>query len=525
MHNMNRFKKKFFAIITMFLLSQLYSVSLAYCKGAPVYKTAIVSDPISIDPKDIRNFSATLVGSQVLEGLVGLDESLNVVPAIAESWVISDDGRTTTFKIRRGVKFHDGSEVTSKDVAYSLSRIVKEEGDNLFFRTFDNIDGAKEYRSGKVGNVRGIVPLDDRTLEIKLIHPNPLLYKVLSTLNCAVIPNGFAESKNNNTKTKPVSVGPFKVVDWKKGNRIVLSRNDEYYGIQPNIEKLIFEIMPENKIIEAFDRGEIYDTFGLSVYKDVVVNNSDNIMVEEKLPILHFIALNQKIKPLDNIYLRKALHYGLDKKRLVLEVFGVEDISNSTIPYGIGGYSPALSAYEYSPNKARDMLKRSGLSKETLGKKMIIYGRDLIPNKDVFKKIIENNYSSIGLNVEVQFISTQEFLNRFYKKSLGIFYAFHNINMNDALFVLAWYESKTALNFTNMAVNKFDLLMDIAREEHDDYTRSRLYAKADEIIKDEAVQMNLFNKVFRGYINRRVRNFKIAKIGPVVEYKYVWLEQ
>ncbi|MFH1728170.1 MAG: ABC transporter substrate-binding protein [Pseudomonadota bacterium] len=514
-----------FRILEIIFCLNFILLSNIYSNNEKKYETAIISNPGSIDPKDIRNLYATLIGSQIFEGLVKVDENLNIVPAIAKSWEISGNGKVTTFVLRKGVRFHNGKEVTSDDFVYSLSRIIKKEEDNLYFKSFDNIVGAREYKLNKAKTVKGIFSKDRYTLEINLIKPNPSFYKILAAVNCGVIPFAFAEIKSNNIKYFPVSAGPFKVEKWELNKKILLTRHDQYYDTLPNINKLVFNITTEKQLLEDFNSGKIYDTFSLSLYKDINVKYLNSYLIEEKLPLLHFIAINNKIEPFNNIYYRRALHYGLDKKRLVSEVFGKENITNSSIPYGIGGYSSEMKTYEYSTIKAKKMLSKSSLSIDDLSKKIIIWGRNSLPNKDKFKDIIENNYRTIGLNPEVRFISTNLFLKKFYAGEMGMFYAMHNINMNDAGFILAWYESKNKLNFTGLNNKKFDLLMEMAREESDDYIKFRLYSKADYIINDEAVQINLFNKVFKMYVNNKVSNFKLFKIGPIVQYKLIYIEE
>lgn len=486
--------------------------------GGEVYETAMTAEPHSLDPKDVRNFFTAHVASQIFEGLVKLDEELNIVPGIAENWEILDSGKMVRFKLKRGVYFHDGQKVTAYDAASSLERLIRLQEENLFLYALENIVGAKEHRKALSPHVVGIVPINDRELTLRLIIPNPNFYKVLATINCAILPKKMLADPSAKIKMFPIGTGPFKIVSWEKGKKIVLGRHDLYHDGLPKIKTLVFHILPEEELIKAFEEGKIMDTFGLSIYLNINVHSDKHYKVHAKLPILYFLAMNARKYPFNKPSFRRAIVLGFNKQRVLEEVFGGELEASSNIPYGVGGYSlnrdPNL---EFNPEKAKELLKSVGIKPG----KIMIWGRTSMPNRNRFKSILEQVYKDIGLDVEVRFLSSEEFMRKFYKREMGMFYAGHNINMNDADFVFGWYESQTRLNFTAMANREFDLLMRIAREEPDDYVRYRLYARADRILSKEAVQIPLFNKVFRGYVSNKVKNFNIVGIGPTVKYKDV----
>lgn len=509
-----------YSLVLLFVFAVSF---LAYAESPTTYYSSVLYEPNSLDPIDVRNPYASLIASQIIEGLVSLDNNMNIVPGLAKKWTISKDGKKLAFYLRKGALFSNGKEVDSNDVYYSMKRLVKKEKKNLFFRSFNNIVGVKSYLEKETNEISGFSMPDKHTFEIYLTKPNPSFYKILAAVNCGIV---SANINNDIASAKyPVSIGPFYISKWVPGSKIILKPNKYYYGIKPKINELVFYILSEEETLSYFKSNKIYDTFSLSWYKDINLPSSKiHHKISTVLPMLFFISINSRKPPLDNIYFRKALITGLDKKTLLENVFSNEMETSSHIPYGIGGYSSSHQ-HNYSPKKALEYLQRSNLDNKLLERKMILWGRDTIPNKTKFKDIIESNYRNIGLNIEVKFISVTELLNRYYKENdFDMFYGAHNINLNDAMFVLAWYESTTNNSIGGLNNAKYDLIMDLAREEPDDFLKSKLYMKADSILHSENIQINLFNRIFNGYINNKVQNFKISKIGPSVRFNEVILK-
>ncbi|MFH1653963.1 MAG: ABC transporter substrate-binding protein [Pseudomonadota bacterium] len=509
----------------LFFLTVLFVAGTAHGDDTNVYYSALTAEPTSLDPKEIRNHPTGMIGNQIHEGLFSYDENMNIIPAVANTWKVSKDGKNINIQIRRGAKFHNGQEVNSFDVIYSISRLVKTEGLNHYlYKELMNIDGAKEYKKGNSKAIKGIVLIDNYSLQINLLKSHPYFYKILAAPNSAIIPANFVERYPREIDNKPVGVGPFKIQEWSKCDKIVLVRHDEYYRSKPNIDKLVFYFMKPDKLIQAFEDGKIYDTASLSLFEDFDVKLPEEQTYQIKLPLVYFLAFNSKIKPFNNKCLRKALYFSLNKKMLMEKVFLNQLPATSTIPYGIGGYELDNDDLKYSPTVAEEMLRCAKASGFNLKQKLILYGRETMPNKEMFKKVIEGDYRKVGLNVEVAFLSSDLFYKKFYNEELGFFYAGHNASVNDALFILGWYESDHPSNLTGMSNKQFDLLMEMARSEKDEYVRSKIYSNAAKIINDEYLQINLFNRVYKGYVNPKVKNFEISEIGPYVRYNKIILE-
>ncbi|MBU0504584.1 hypothetical protein KJ708_01220, partial [bacterium] len=154
--------------ILLFLLVFI-NTGLSYAETI-IYNTAITAKPSTIDPIKSRNTHSIHIGSQVHEGLLKLDDSYNVVPAVAESWKIIQTGKAIEFVIRDNARFHNGNKIEPEDVVYSLSRIIKNEEDFLFFRSFSNILGAIDYKLAKTNHVKGIYKSGSNKVTIELNH-------------------------------------------------------------------------------------------------------------------------------------------------------------------------------------------------------------------------------------------------------------------------------------------------------------------------------------------------------------------
>ena len=190
------------------------------------YSVALSSEPESLDPAFITGIYAVTVANNIYDGLVEFDKDLNIVPAIARMWKISRDHCTYSFDLRRGVKFHNGREVTADDFAYSIRRILDPETHSPVAWLFLNIRGAKSFHEGSAETVSGIEVLDRYKLKITLDQPFSPFLSILAMVNARVVPK---EAVGPEFSKYPVGTGPFQFDRWRAGQEIILTSYQHYY--------------------------------------------------------------------------------------------------------------------------------------------------------------------------------------------------------------------------------------------------------------------------------------------------------
>lgn len=261
------------------------------------------------------------IATKIFDGLLEYDMDLNPKPSLAESWEISEDGKTVTFKLRDGVKWHDGKPFTSSDVKFSLLEVVK-----------------KYHPRGKgnLGPVSSIETPDNLTVILKLDHPYVPLMKGLSSLEAPIVPQHIYEGtdfRNNPAVNAPVGTGPYRFVEWSKGSHIRLERNPDYWRDgRPYLDSLIFRFVADAATRAAgLESGEIdVATFGtINPVEMRRLEKLDNVSIAyggyEAIAPVMMLELNTNAAPFDKKEVRQAVAYAIDRKRII-----------DTVWYGFG---------------------------------------------------------------------------------------------------------------------------------------------------------------------------------------------
>jgi peptide/nickel transport system substrate-binding protein/oligopeptide transport system substrate-binding protein len=187
------------------------------------------TDPTTLDPALIVDVTGGYISAKIFNGLVKLDEQLNVVPDIAESWEISDDGITYIFHLKNNVRFSNNREVTSEDFKYSFKRILSPSERSPNTWVLEKISGARDFMQGRVADISGIEIPDRHTVKIKLEQPFSPFLHLLTMTAAYVLPKEEVERLGADFSSHPVGTGPFLLKEWRHNNEIILVRNNHYF--------------------------------------------------------------------------------------------------------------------------------------------------------------------------------------------------------------------------------------------------------------------------------------------------------
>ncbi|WP_274631045.1 ABC transporter substrate-binding protein [Arvimicrobium flavum] len=307
----------------------------------------------------------SFVGSKIYEGLINLAPDMKPLPGLAESWEISEDGLTYTFHLRQGVKWHDGEPFTSRDVVYSFSTFLPE----AFART-----------RSVMARTESITAPDDQTVVFKLKAPYAAFMMIFEVSGGTIVPAHIYEGTNireNPANEKPIGTGPFQFKEWAKGRYIQLVRNDDYWnkGL-PHLDEIYFHVIPDaNSRAIAFEQGQVDVLRGGDVENFEVRRLAEAPGVEvseagwEFFDPLAIININLKAPPLDNLKVRQAISYAIDRQFMIDAVFG---------GFGKPAYGPmtertpfydaaALTDYSFDMEKAKTLMAESGLKPDANG--------------------------------------------------------------------------------------------------------------------------------------------------------------
>ena len=335
-------------------------------KGGEI--TVVYKDDLAtLDPAIGYDWTNWPTIKMVFDGLLDYDSGTTIQPRIAAALPdVSADGLTYTFKIRPGVKFHNGREVTADDVVYTMTRVLDPATASPGAGFFVGIKGAQEFIDGAAASVEGIKALDAATIQFTLTSPDVTFLNKMALNFAFIVPKEEVEKSGENFGHAPVGTGPFKLKEWVTGQRLVFERNPDYFFEgRPFLDKVTIEVGVEPDVaLLRLEKGEIQLMGDPPPGADWARISSDpawkdRIEVEATVNTT-YIAINTTAPPFDNVKVRQALNHAIDKQRIVQLLNGRATVANQILPPLMPGYDGSYSGYEYSVDKAKQFLIEAG---------------------------------------------------------------------------------------------------------------------------------------------------------------------
>lgn len=314
-------------------------------------------DSVMLDLAQATDGESIKAGIQIFENLVKFgNDSMEVEPQLAESWDVSPDGLTWTFHLRKGVKFHDGTDFNAQAVYDSFARIIDKE--HPFYGY-----GKWKYLSLSLQYVTAIKIIDDYTVSLTTQMPYAPLINNLALWLCPILsPKAMAEYKDQ-IGMHPVGTGPFKFVKWVKDDHIILVRNAAYWAGAPKLEKIIIKSIPETSTrMMALQSGAIDIADDLDPDAITMVKKTPNLVVKENSSVnVGYIAMNTSKPYLADPRVRQAISHAVDKNILIQTLFqGLAIPAKNPFAPSIWSYNDEIVPYDYDPAKAKALLKEAG---------------------------------------------------------------------------------------------------------------------------------------------------------------------
>ncbi|MGO7633848.1 ABC transporter substrate-binding protein [Rhizobium leguminosarum] len=328
----------------------------------------------------------------------------NPVPSLAESFTVSPDGLTYTFKLHKGVKFSNGREVVASDVKYSIERAVdpKTQGPGAGF--FGAIKGFEDETGGKTTTLSGIETPDDSTVIFNLSRPDATFLHVLAINFASVVPKEAVEAAAGDFGKKPVGSGTFILKDWTIGQQLVFERNKDYFvkGV-PYIDSFKVEVGQEPLVaLLRLQKGEVdIAGDGIPPAKFLEIKNSADgaqMIVDGEQLHTGYITLNTKVKPFDNVKVRQALNMAINKDRITRILNGRATPANQPLPPLMPGYDKSFAGYAYDVAKAKALLAEAGYPD---GFETVLYSTNTDPQPRI-AQAIQQDLAAVGVKAEVR---------------------------------------------------------------------------------------------------------------------------
>ncbi|ETI67989.1 ABC transporter substrate-binding protein [Neobacillus vireti] len=447
-------------------------------------------DSTSLDPITTTEGEAFKVTQNIFETLLVYGEQDTTIhPGLAEEWNTSDDGLTYTFKLRQGVKFHDGTDFNADAVVFNFDRWMNGNEDKFPYYT---MFGGYKADEGHV--IKEVKAVDPNTVQFILKRPQAPFLK-----NIAMSPFGIAspaavEKWGDDFRSHPVGTGPFKFVEWKQKDRITIEKNPDYWqkGL-PKLNKIIFRVIPENTArLNALANGEIDVMDGLNNSDEATVLANDKLQIIERPSMnVGYIGLTTNRPPLDNKLVRQAINHAIDKKSIIDAFYGGKALAaKNPMPPSIEGYNDAIQEYPFDLEKAKALLKEAGFEK---GFEMDLWAmpvaRPYMPEAKKVAEVIQDSLGKIGIKAKIQSVDWPTYLEKARKGEFDAFmlgWTGDNGDPDNFIYTLLDKDSIGSNNYAYYSNEELHKILIEAQTETEQSKRNELYKKAQEIIHEDA---------------------------------------
>ncbi len=485
----------------------------------------------TLDPAFAKNQSIMWPVHQLYNTLVEIDSGLNIVPSVAKSWDISSDRLTYTFHLRTGIVFHDnevfphgkGRELTAKDVAYSLQRIIDKTTASSGAWIFNN----------RVDTSKGFKALDDSTFQLTLLRPFHPIMGILSMQYCSIVPKEVVEKYGKDFRRHPCGTGPFQLASWDEGEAMILHKNDHYWEKDssgkslPYLDAVKISFF-DNKATEflQFRQGELSFINDIDPsFKDEILTKKGElrsqwagkillkkhpylnteyfgILVDENNPLVKNTATGIKA-------VRQAMNYAINRQQLMMYMRNSIGIPAEAgfVPGGLPSRNTELvKGYHYDPAKAKQLLAQAGFPD----------GKGLPPIKlltiNIYADIASfaaRQLEEVGIPVKVEVIQKSLLLEQTAKSQALFFRGSWIADYPDAENYMAMFYSKNPAppNYTRYKNPAFDILYEKALLENNDSVRYQLYRDMDQIVINDAPVLPIWYDMAFHLVQPNIKGF------------------
>jgi oligopeptide transport system substrate-binding protein len=458
------------------------------------------ADPPTLDPHLTTDTTSSFVVVELFSGLVTLNTDLELVPDIAERWEISSDGLQYTFYLRSNAKFHDGKPVTAQDFKWSIERAAAPETASPVADTYLNdIVGALDYIKGDATEISGIRVVDDTTLSITVDQPKAYFLAKLTYPTAFVVDRATVEAGGRGWTDNPNGTGPFRLKEYKIGERIVLERNEHFYREPAKVDTILLNLAG-GQSMAMYENDEI-DITGVSLF-DLERVLDPNEPLNKELVVappdfsISYIGFNTSMAPFDDPKFRQALNHAIDKELIATEVLSDLVVpAFGILPPGFPGYNENLVGLRHDKELAQRLLNESNYADAESRPRIVItvpgtggtIGLDL-------EVVIEMWRQVLGVEVEIQQVEWATYLEDLndakFQAYAGLGWQADYPDPQDFLDIL--FHTDSALNHGAYSNPELDAILERARTQQDPQARISEYRRAEEIIVEDGAWVPLW---------------------------------
>jgi ABC-type transport system substrate-binding protein len=489
------------------------------------YLVIVEDNPDIVDPQCTTDYYT--VGMNIFDRLVEVqandDGTSEIVPSLAKSWTVSDDGLTYSFTLEEGVKYSNGADLTSSDVLYTIKRMLtypKAVNDDIY----DMIEGAEAVQNGETEELSGFEIVDDYNFNITLTEPYAAFLACLTTPGASIFDEETTEAAGDQFGIDPavtIGTGPFVFTSWDLNSQLVLTANPDCWSGAPACDGVVMKVVPDEATQRMmFENGEIdlLDLDYAATQMEYFLNNEDyqDQIVSGTRVGIYYICLNQDYEPLNNVLVRQALQRAVDRQAILDAVFaGQGTVENGIFPHGLIGYNADLPEIPYDVEAAKELLAEAGYAD---GFTMdICYSSDVSTTTKDITEIVAAEWGEIGVQVNIVEVDEGSYLDKRAAGEIESYVANWSADFNDPdNFIYSFFGNDGNVSRRGFGYTNEDAITRVAaaRAIVDEDERIAEYQALEElIIQEDACWVPLFSKQHLYVVNPRVSGFTVSWNG------------
>lgn len=484
------------------------------------YKYAHSEDILTLDPKSAVFTMAQNAVLLVFDPLIKVSDDMKLVPSICASWEMHNDGLTFICNIRRGIRFHNGDELTGRDVVFSLNHMARKEGLNLEASSLSIIRGIRNYWNGKASSVAGIRIVDDYTVAVDLEESCPYFAYIMSSPRYVIFPENFGGQDQQSFFRHPIGTGPFKYVKLLD-NTLDVAANKTYFAGRPYLDNLqLTYYHTQQEALQAFVDGLVDDlTF---YYFHELPQNISSAQYALKDSYSNLIVFpNNSRRPFNSDILRRLLFAAIDKQNVVKTCFQKSNSSETIIPSGIIGYDDNANRIPYDIKYAANLLNE------------IRKARISVPQSTIYAiesdvgmcatNMINRNFDELGLPWHLELTTSEYLAKYFFDGSMDAEIELIGVKNEDAYSILKFFGSDISENLARINDAEIDRLLKQVRYESDPLKRIVLYRTIDGRILEKNYAMPIVSPKMYSIWSKKYTHDDIGTARVVTDFTQISL--
>jgi len=496
--------------------------STAEVKGVDVDTTGYLVAALNADIQtaDVQKTSKDYevpfnIFDRLVDVEVGTDGNSKIVPSLAESWDISDDGLEYTFHLRQGVKFHNGNDFTAEDVAYTFHRMLTVEG-GVNTEFIDQIKGADELLAGETDTLEGVEVVDDYTIKVTLKEPFAGFLASISSPGVSIYDSEATEAAGDQFGMDPavtVGTGPFEFSSWSFNNQLVLTRNEDYWKGASGLPGVVIKIIPDTETQSMmFESGEL-DILDLDYAADSVDRFTetypDQIVQGPRVGIVYF-TMNFNKEPFQDVRVRKAVQMSIDRQAILDALYGGRgQVEQGIFPHGLIGFNPDQEEIKYDPEAAKALLAEAGYAD---GFDMeIAADSSASDTMTMALEIVSDQLAEVGIRAEIKNYDESTWLETRKSGELASFMSTWSADYNDPdNFIYTFFGNEEKTRIRSINYPDTEVMERVAKARtivNEDERLAEYKALEEKLIHEDAAWVPMFSRLHLFAVSKRVQGF------------------